>query len=129
MDGVKRRAVLVDKFGMAPNVFVSHLTTGMEVFVCNVLMGKFGTQDLLLVIVKATTFGMETIAKRKFNVREDEFGTKLINSAFAHEENSGMGLLAWSSLIVAAIKDGIRRPTNVSVQVLFTGMEILAFCA
>lgn len=46
MVGVKLQVVLVDKFGMVPNVYASHPITGMGVSVYNVSMGKSGIKDL-----------------------------------------------------------------------------------
>lgn len=125
--GVKTLTVLEDKRGTEVSASVLEDYSLMELFVCNVLMDKFGMQEEKLVGVKQVIDGMETSAKRFIVVQEDVFIMKHFNNVFVNKENFGMDLLVWSSLIVVVERNGILKNSNVNVLQALTGMDNLVF--
>ena len=109
--------VLVDKFGMEPNVSVLLVEISMEQFVLNVLMVNNGIIKIKLANAHLDTSGLELHVLKHMNAVEIEFGIRYLNTVFVQKENIGMEDNAQFDLNVQVAKNGIKFLSNANVQV------------
>lgn len=91
-------------------------------------MDKFGTKEIKHVTVLQELFGTVISVRKIWTVQETESITRLFSSAYVQKNTFGMGISVWCNLIVAVVKSGTNKPSNVTVPHLLTGMDHNVFC-
>lgn len=99
--------VLVDKFGMEPNVSVLLGETSMVLYVLNVSMAKSGMPKVRCVSVQQVMSGQASLARKPIIVQEIEFGIQNYNIVSAQTESIGMEEVVLFSQFVLVEEYGI----------------------